>query len=298
MQVGFIGTGNMGRHMAANLINGGYELIVHDKNKEATDELVAQGAVWEDTPKAVAEASQVTITSLPGPPEVESVTLGENGIFEGAASGHIYIDMSTNSPTTIRKIAAIADTKGILMLDAPVSGGARGARLKTLTIMVGGKQAVFESCEPIFKCMGERIFFAGNSGAGCVAKLVNNMMSVSNLIIAIEAMVLGTKGGVDPQRLFEITDASSGSSFMLRNLFPYMIFKGKFAPGFALSLAAKDLRLATDFSREVGVPTVLSQHAYELMNDAMEKGLGDQDHVAYITLLEKAAGVEVRTKDV
>jgi len=297
MRVGFIGTGNMGRHMAGNLIKGGHTLTVNDKRKEATDELVAQGAVWADTPKAVAAASQVTITMLPGPPEVEAVATGPNGIFEGAARGHIYIDMSTNSPTTVRKIAAIAASRGIEMLDAPVSGGARGARLKTLAIMVGGKPEVFQTCEPLFNCMGEHIFLAGDIGAGCVAKLVNNTMSVSNAIIAMEAMVMGTKGGVDPKKLLEIVDSSSGSSFVSKNLFPYMVFKGKFAPGFLLSLAAKDLRLSADFAREMGVPTALAQHAGALMADAVMRGLGDMDHVAYITLLEKVAGVEVRTKD-
>ncbi|MFH1087828.1 MAG: NAD(P)-binding domain-containing protein, partial [Chloroflexota bacterium] len=150
MQVGFIGTGNMGRYMAASLIKGGHKLTVHDKRKAATDELVALGAVWADNPRAVAAASQVTITSLPGPAEVEAVALGPDGIFAGAGRGHFYVDMTTNAPTTARKVAAAGAAKGIDVLDAPVSGGTRGARQGKLTIMVGGSQAAFEACQPVF----------------------------------------------------------------------------------------------------------------------------------------------------
>ena len=296
MRIGFIGTGNMGKPMASHLLAAGYELTVYDKRKEATEELVKQGASWADTPKAVAQASEVTITSLPGPLEVEEITLGANGIFEGAKKGHFYIDMSTNAPSSIRKVATIAATKGIEVLDAPVTGGVRGAKKATLTIMVGANNRhAFEFCEPILKQMGERVILMGEVGSGCVAKLVNNMMSISNLMVAMEAMVLGTKAGVDVQKLFEVVDSGSGSSAMFKAAFPYGIFKGRFEPPvFTLSLAAKDLRLGVDYARDLNIPLRLAQDTSSLLNVLIGQGLGEKDVSAYITLMEKATGVEVR----
>jgi len=296
MRVGFIGTGNMGKPMASHLLAAGYELTVHDRRKEATEELVKQGASWADTPKAVAQASEVTITSLPGPLEVEEITLGANGIFEGANKGHFYIDMSTNAPSSIRKVANIAASKGIEVLDAPVTGGVRGAKKATLTIMVGANRHAYESCEPILRKLGEHVILMGEVGSGCVAKLVNNMMSISNVIVAMEAMVLGAKAGVDVQKLFEVVDSGSGSSAMFKAAFPYGIFKGRFEPPvFTLSLAAKDLRLGVDYARDLNVPLRLAQDASSLLNVLIGRGLGEKDVSAYITLMEKATGVEVRT---
>ena len=296
MKVGFIGTGNMGKHMASNLLTAGYELTVYDKCKQATEELVSRGARWTDTPKAVAQASRVIITSLPGPPEVEEVALGANGILEGANKGHLYIDTSTSTPSTIRKIASLATAKGVDVLDAPVTGGVRGAKKGTLTIMVGGNQSAFEVCKPILECLGERIVLVGDIGAGCVAKLVNNMMAMSNALAAMEAMVVGAKAGVDIQKLFEVADSGTGSSALLKGLFPYVIFKGKFEPpAFALSLAAKDLRLAVNYARDLSVPIKIVSSVYEALTEAMRQGLGEKDVSAYVTLIEKAAGIELRS---
>ena len=296
MKVGFIGTGNMGKPMASNLLAAGYELTVYDKRKEATEELVREGASWADTPRAVAQASEVTITSLPGPLEVEEVALGQNGILEGAASGHFYIDTSTSTPDTIRRIAALAADKGVDVLDAPVTGGVRGARKGTLTIMVGGNERAFESCKPILERLGERILLVGDIGAGCVAKLVNNMMSISNALVAMEAMAFGAKAGVDVEKLFQVVDSGTGSSTVFKGLFPYMIFKGRFEPPvFALALAAKDLRLAMECAGELGVPMNVVQSTAGALDAAIDKGLGEKDLSAYITLLEKAIGVEIRS---
>lgn len=299
MKIGFIGTGNMGKPMAANLIKAGHELVVHDARKQATDELVAQGARWADTPRAVAQATQVTLTSLPGPAEVEQVALGANGILAGAAQGHVYIDMSTSIPSTLRKIAAQAAARGVEVLDAPVTGGGvRAARRATLTIMVGGNRSAFESCEPILKSLSERIIYMGGLGAGYVAKLANNMMALGNSLIAMEAMVMGVKAGVDPQRLFEVVDSGSGSSWVFKTMFPAIVFPGKFdPPRFATSLAAKDVRLARDYARELSVPARMTELVCELLAEGMKQGLSEKDVVTYITLLEKAAGAEVRIKE-
>ncbi|MFC1991096.1 NAD(P)-dependent oxidoreductase, partial [Chloroflexota bacterium] len=239
--------------------------------------------------------SKIVISCLPGPPEVEEVALGANGILEGAHKGDLYIDMTTSTPSCIRKIAKVAATKGVQVLDAPVTGGVRGARLATLSIMVGGSRPAFDFCEPILKKIGERIFYVGDVGAGCVAKLVNNMMGMSNTLAAMEAMVIGAKAGVDPQKLLEVANAGTGASFMLNNTFTYIVLKGKFEPTrFAMSLAAKDFHLAVDYAHEIGVPVRVVQSVADAFDEALKQGLGEKDMTTYITLLEKAAGVEVR----
>ncbi len=296
MKIGFIGTGNMGKYMVANLIKAGHELTVNDIRKEAAEELLAQGAKWADTPKAVAQASQITISSLPGPKQVEEVALGANGILAGAGKGHYYIDMSTNAPSSIRKVAAAAAPKGIEVLDAPVTGGTRGARRATLTIMVGGNPAAFEFCLPVLKRLGERVILVGSIGAGCVTKLVNNMMSIGNAVVAMEALILGAKAGVDIQKLFEVAESGTGSSLMLKGLFPYIVFKGRFEPpSFSLALAAKDLRLGADLARELNVPAEIGKQISDAVTAAEQQGLGGQDIGAYVTILEKATGVQLRT---
>jgi 2-hydroxymethylglutarate dehydrogenase len=297
MKIGFIGLGNMGKPMANNLLKAGHILFVHDKRREATEDLVAQGAQWAGSPKAAAQASEITLTSLPEPSDIEQVALGTNGIIEGAPKGHFYVDTSTSTPATIRKIAAIAATKNVEVLDAPVTGGVKGATDGSLTVMVGGSHAAFEFCKPILECIGKHIFLVGDIGAGCVAKLVNNMMALSNLIVAMEAMVFGVKAGVDAQKLFEVATSGSANSMVLNSKFPNYILKGHFElPGFSVSLAAKDMSLATGYAKELGIPIKISQCASNLWADAVKQGLGWKETSAYITLLEKAVGVEVRSK--
>jgi 3-hydroxyisobutyrate dehydrogenase len=284
----------MGRHMAAQLMQAGHHLAICDVRPEARQDPLLEGAVWLDTPKAVAEQSGVVITSLPGPTQVDAVVLGPDGILAGAHAGDVYIDMTTSSPRSIRAIAAVAADSGVEVLDAPVAGGIRGARHGTLTIMVGGHRETFERCEPILRTMGKQIFLVGDVGAGHVAKLVNNMMTIVNGLTAMEAMVVGTSAGVDPQKLLEVVEAGTGNSYSL-NLFRYVIFKGNFEPAkFALSLAAKDLQLSVDFARELGVPLSIVTSASAAMIEAMSSGLADKDWSSYITLLEHATGVQVR----
>lgn len=294
MNIGFIGVGHMGRHMAANLLKAGHELIVCDARPEARDDEILRGARWAATPREVAQASSTIITSLPGPKQVDAVVLGPDGLLEGIQGGSYYIDMTTSTPDSIRAIAQRAAEKGAQVLDAPVAGGIRGARKGTLTIMVGASPDAFEACQPVLRAMGERIILVGDVGAGHVAKLVNNMMTIVNGLAAMEAMTVGAKAGVDVQRLLEVAEAGTGGSFSL-NVFPYVIFKGNFEPAkFALSLAAKDLRIAVEYAAELGVPVSIIQRASEALAEAIRCGLGDKDWTSYITLLEEAAGVEVR----
>ena len=295
MKVGFIGLGHMGKHMAAAVLRAGYELTIHDIRPEAAEDPLLAGARWADTPRATAAASDVLITSLPGPEQVDAVVLGPDGVLSGLRPGTFYIDMSTSTPGEMRKIADAAAGRSVQTVDAPVAGGMRGARNATLTIMAGGTEEAYQACLPVLRAMGEKIFLVGGVGAGHVAKLVNNMMTIINGLTAMEAMVVGAKAGLDVERLLEVVEAGTGSSFSL-NVLRYVIFRGNFDPAkFALSLAAKDLRIAVEYAEELGVQMSVVPHAAEALAEAMQRGLGDRDWSSYITLIEESAGVEVRT---
>jgi 3-hydroxyisobutyrate dehydrogenase-like beta-hydroxyacid dehydrogenase len=290
--IGFVGVGHMGRHMAASLARAGFRVTVHDTRPDARADPVLAGVEWAESPRGVAERSGVTVMSLPGPPQVEEVVLGPSGLLTGALPGDCLIDMSTSTPESIRRIAAEAAVKAVAVLDAPVAGGVRGARKGTLTIMVGGPRETFDKHLPILEAMGERIYWVGGQGAGHVAKLVNNMMTIVNGLAAMEAMVVGVKAGVSPSKLLEVARAGTGDSFAL-NVFPYVIFKRAFDPKFALGLAAKDLRVAVAYADELGVPVSVVRNGLEALDLAIERGLGERDWTSYITLLEQAASVEV-----
>jgi len=295
VKVGFIGLGHMGKHMAAAVLRAGYELTIHDIRLEAAEDPLLAGARWADTPRATAAASDVLITSLPGPEQVDAVVLGPDGVLSGLRPGTFYIDMSTSTPGEMRKIADAAAERSVQTVDAPVAGGMRGARNATLTIMAGGTEEAYQACLPVLRAMGEKIFLVGGVGAGHVAKLVNNMMTIINGLTAMEAMVVGAKAGLDVERLLEVVEAGTGSSFSL-NVLRYVIFRGNFDPAkFALSLAAKDLRIAVEYADELGVQMSVVPHAAEALAEAMQRGLGDRDWSSYITLIEESAGVEVRT---
>lgn len=294
VRVAFIGVGHMGKHMAASLMRNGFEVVACDRRTGAREEPVLAGASWVETPAAAAATADVVVTSLPGPVEVAAVVLGKNGVLDGMRSGAVYIDMSTSTPVSIRAIAEVANERGISVVDAPVAGGVRGARKGTLTIMVGGTTEAFATAAPVLRGMGERIIHVGSVGAGHVAKLVNNMMTIVNGLAAMEAMVVGVKAGVDPTKLLEVARAGTGDSFSL-NVFPYVIFKGNFEPAkFALSLAAKDLRIAVEYAEQLGVPMNVVPRAARALAAAMDGGLADQDWTSYITDIERQAQVEVR----
>jgi 3-hydroxyisobutyrate dehydrogenase-like beta-hydroxyacid dehydrogenase len=297
MRVGFVGVGNMGKYMAGNLIRRGHELVVCDRRPAVRHEQVLSGAHWAETPKDAAHAADVVITSLPGPTEVGEVVLGEDGIFEGIRDGACYVDMSTSTPASIRAIAEVARRRGagVEVVDAPVAGGTRGARKGTLTIMAGGTETGIELCWPLLHDMGETVFHVGAVGAGHTAKLVNNMMTIVNGLVAMEAIVVGVKGGVDPMKLVEVAQAGTGGSYSL-NVIPYVVLKGNFDPAkFALSLAAKDLRLAVEYASDLDVPVSVISHAAQVLAEAQEHGLGDLDWSSYITLIEQQANILVRS---
>jgi 2-hydroxymethylglutarate dehydrogenase len=293
MNVGFIGLGQMGKHMSKRIMDAGFNLTVYDIFKESAKPLLEKGAKWANSAKEVAQASEVVITMLPTPQDVEQTVNGVNGLKAGWKKGDIYVDMSTNAPSTIRKIAQEAKPLGVTVLDGPVSGGTKGAEMGTLAIMVGGDAAGLEKVRKLLETMGQKVFYVGEVGNGNVAKLVNNMLAIANGIVASEGFVLGVKAGIDPKVLWDIISISTGNSWNLQQ-FPNSVFKGNFAPFFKLSLAAKDINLAIQLGKENGVSLPVSSAAEQKMIEAKAAGLGDKGVDAVITRYEDVSGVQVR----
>lgn len=294
MKIGFIGIGQMGRHMSRRILEAGYGLVVHDLNKEVALPLIKSGAEWGDSPAGVAGLCRVVITSLPKPQDVEQVVYGNNGLMQGWRSGDIYIDTSTNSPSVIRRIAADAATKGVSVLDAPVSGGMKGAEAGTLTIMVGGEAASLKKVRKVLEAMGQKIFPVGSVGCGNVVKLVNNLISLECNSASAEGFALGVRAGIDSVMLLEIIKVSTGDNWCARQ-YPNTVFKGNFEPGFKISLAYKDINLALALGREHGVPLPVGDAVRKDLEDTIAAGLQDKGVDAVILSREKAAGVKVRS---
>lgn len=294
MKVGFIGTGNMGGPVASNLLKAGNELFVHDVREEAVQDLVKAGAKWCDSPKEVAKACRLVITSLPGPKEVEQVALSENGIFAGAKRGDIYVDMTTNAPGVIRRISELGKEKGITVLDAPLVGGVRGAKAGTLTIMIGGDKEAFDKVKPVLEGAANKILHMGAVGNGNVAKLINNMLTQIHMHSIAEAFVLGAKAGIDIRKLYDVISSGTASSPILTKKYPEKAFRGDFEPAFTVDLAYKDQELLTGLGREVGVPLYFSNLVLQRLIDAKARGLGSKDATAILLPLEELLGVKIR----
>jgi 3-hydroxyisobutyrate dehydrogenase len=294
MKIGFIGVGNMGNPMATNLIKAGHQLTVHDIRPEAATNLLEMGANWADTPKATVPGNEVVFTSLPMPRHVEAVVLGENGVLEGAKRGSIYVDLSTNSPTVIRRIHQTCAEKGVIVLDAPVSGGVYGAAAGTLAVMVGGDEKIFRRVKPALDAIGRHVVYCGPIGNGMVCKICNNLLSMGTGVLLAEALTLGVKAGVDLATLADVIANSSGGCKRITEKFPRFLFKGNFEPGFATALAAKDVRLATDLGREYGIPMDLSNLIDQRHVEALHRGWGPEDSDAVSRIQEEKAGVQLR----
>lgn len=290
MKVGFIGTGSMGAPMATNVLAAGNELGVYDTARSATAVLEEAGAVRHENLAGLVSASEVVLLSLPGPAEVEAVAAE---VLQSMSAGQTLIDMSTNSPGLVQRIAAQAQAKGVGFLDAPVSGGVRGAKKGTLAIMVGGDKALYEQCEPLFGAIGENIFHVGEVGAGNVAKLVNNMLAFSTMMANAEALILGAKAGVDLNVLYNIVRTSSGNSMTWEGG-ARAILRDRLAPTFTLDLACKDIGLATDLADELNVGLTMVPTAEKLMKDFQANGFAKEDVLATVKGLEEATGVTVR----
>ncbi|MFI4999950.1 MAG: NAD(P)-dependent oxidoreductase, partial [Reyranellales bacterium] len=278
MQVGFIGLGIMGASLAANLQKAGHKLTVHDARRGAADAHVKAGAAWADSPQAVAAASEVVFTSLPGPPEVEAVALGTNGLLAGMKRGAAYFDLSTNSRATVRKINAAFADRGAHMLDAPVSGGPRGAKTGKLAIWVGGDKTAFEHYEAVLGAMGDQVRYVGPIGQATVAKLVHNCAGYAIGTALAEVFTMGVKAGVEPLALFEaVRQGALGRRRTFDGLIDQFLPGTYDPPAFMLRHAHKDVSLATQLGKEVAVPMRLCNLTLEEMTEAMNRGWAERD---------------------
>jgi 3-hydroxyisobutyrate dehydrogenase len=298
VRIGFIGLGMMGSHMVANLQKAGHDLVVHDVRREAGEAALKRGARWAETPADAARQSEIVLTSLPGPKEVELVVLGNNGVIHGARPGSFYVDLSTSSPTLIRRIYKVLGERGVIVADAPVSGGTIGAEEASLQIMVGSDPDVFEQIKPALLGIGDKITYIGEVGAGAVAKLVHNQIAFVVQAAVAEGLTLGTKAGIAPEKLLEAirggaygrSNGSVGSS--MENI----ILKGGWdTPRFALALARKDLGLATDLASEFGVPMPLAAVVEQNLIECLNRGWGGKDMTAAWALQEDRAHIQVRS---
>jgi 2-hydroxy-3-oxopropionate reductase len=292
-RIGFVGLGIMGKPMAKHLLAAGYPLTVHDLVAAAVEELVEAGAARGDSSARVAAASDVVITMLPDTPDVEVALFGEGGVAEGITQGSLVIDMSSIAPVPTRRFAERLGTQGVAMLDAPVSGGEKGAVEAALSIMVGGPDDAFERALPILQKMGKNIVHVGPSGAGQVTKACNQLVVASTIEAVAEALVLAAKAGVDPAKVREALLGGFASSRIL-DVHGQRILDGSFAPGFRVRLHRKDARIITETAAELGVPVPGFAPVAEALQRLIDADRGDLDHSALVTLIEDGAGVQAR----
>jgi 3-hydroxyisobutyrate dehydrogenase-like beta-hydroxyacid dehydrogenase len=288
MRIGFIGTGTMGTPIAGCLIAAGHQLSVYDVRRAATRALEARGAEVYDSPRAAAVPAEIVFTSLPGPVEMETAALDpDRGILAGLRSGGAYIDLTTNAPATIRRVADAAAERGVALLDAPVSG-----RPPNMTAMVGGAEGDFARCRPLFDAIANNVFHVGPQGAGCVAKLVTQYLGYTNFIAALEGMLIAKKAGIDLAVLAEIVPVSAGQSRTFDNI-PRSILNRSFVSGGTLDIVAKDMDLAVSLAREVAAPAALGTLASDVYKRAQARGWGQDGFPSVARILEAMAGAEL-----
>jgi len=283
--IGFIGLGIMGKPMARNLMKAGYKLVVYNRSRAPMGEFAAEGAVTADSPKAVAEQSEIVITMLPDSPQVREVMTGENGVLAGAKAGTLVIDMSTISSVVTQEVAKVAQEHGVRMLDAPVSGGDVGAQQGTLSIMVGGSAEDFEQARPIFQVLGKTVVHVGDIGAGQVVKACNQIVVALTIEAVSEALVLGSKAGVDPAVILQVLSGGLAANRVMEVRGPNFL-KHNFQPGFKIALHHKDLGIALSAGREYGVVLPVTALVDQMLQTLRQRGQGDQDHSAILTLIE------------
>jgi len=297
VKVGFIGLGKMGRPMTEHLLKAGFTVTVHNRSRGVVEELAKQGAQPADSPRAVAAASEIVCTCLPTPAAVEQVYLGEDGLIPHARAGQILVDHSTVGPELSRRLAEAARQRGAFFLDAPISGGPAGAAAGTLTSTTASKTAkpsteAVERARPVFAAMGKHLHHVGPNGAGSVIKLANQLMVAINMAGVVEALVLATKAGADPQQVLEVIGTSFGGSFMLQRAVP-LILQRRFQAGTPINIILKDLGLIESLAFEQNVRLLMGGMAKQVFAEGRFLGLGDLDMVALVEPLERMAGVRV-----
>jgi 2-hydroxy-3-oxopropionate reductase len=286
--IGFIGLGIMGKPMARNLMKAGYQLVVYNRTPGPVNELAAEGARAASNPRAVAEQSDVVITMLPDSPQVQEVMTGEHGVLTGARAGTLVIDMSTISPVVTQQLAQAAQARGVRMLDAPVSGGDVGAQQGTLSIMVGGSAEDFEQAKPLFEMLGKTIVHVGGNGAGQIVKACNQIVVALTIEAVSEALVLGSKAGVDPAVILRVLSGGLAANRVMEVRGPNFL-QHNFQPGFKIALHHKDLGIALAAGREYGVSLPVTAIVDQMLQALKLRGQGEQDHSALLTLIEDLA---------
>jgi 2-hydroxy-3-oxopropionate reductase len=289
-RIGFIGLGAMGKPMTRNLMKAGYPVNVLTRTRSRIEDLLADGAVWCNTPKEIAQESDVVITMLPDTPDVEQVLGGRDGVFDGARPGMLLIDMSTVSPVAVRKLARDAEARGCDFLDAPVSGGEIGAQNGTLSIMAGGREPAFRRAMPVFQALGKTILLIGDSGAGQIAKAANQILTAVTTEAVAEALVFAAKAGVDPAKVRQALMGGSASSRILTTHGEKMIERD-FKPGFRMRLHRKDLDITLDAGKTYGAALPVTALVRELMTETLKDGQGDMDNSSFLLLLEKLSNL-------
>ncbi len=293
MRIGFIGLGKMGKPMAINLMEKGHALTVHNRSRGVVEELSRQGATPANSPKEVAEATEMVLTCLPTPQAVEQVYLGPDGLIPAARVGQILVDHSTVSPDTSRNLHATTTEKGAAFLDAPISGGVPRAEARTLTIMVGGEEEVFQRAKPVLETMGERVLLVGGPGVGSVVKLVNQLLVGIHAAAAAEALVFGVKAGADPRVLLDVIGSSFGASAMFNRTVP-MVLARQFGSATDVGILNKDMGLITRLAKELSARLLLGSTAEQIYVEGVGLGMAKQDIVSLVLPLERIAGVEVK----
>jgi len=293
LTVGYIGLGLMGKSIARNILKAGFPLIVHNRSRPAVDELAAEGAQTAASPAEAAARADVVFTNLPDTPDVEKVVLGENGIASGAHPGLIWVDNSTIKPTAARTLSLRLAEKGVLSLDAPVSGGDVGARNATLAIMVGGPAEALEKIMPVFQAMGKTVTHVGEAGAGQVAKAANQIMVAAQMVAMGELLIFSQKAGVDPVKVVEAIKGGAAQCWTL-DVKPPRLFAGNRTPGFKSHMMAKDLNIILETAREYGIPLPSAAVDAQLYNAMLQNGMGDLDNSAVLGIIEELAGVKLK----
>jgi len=294
VRVGFIGLGIMGSSMALNVRAAGHDLSVYDIRKDAAAPHLAAGAKWADSPRAVAEGAEVVFTSLPGPRDVEKVAVGDAGLLDGMAKGAVWFDLTTNSPTLIRRLHELFVAKGLHLLDAPVSGGPKGAKTRKLALWVGGDRAVFDKYRPVLDAIGDRPMYVGPIGAGLVAKLVHNCAGYSIQAALAEVFTLGIKGGVEPLALWQaVRQGALGRRRTFDRLGEQFLPGIYDPPDFTLRLAHKDMTLATELGRELRVPMRVANLALDELTEALNRGWSERDSRVSMLIQQERAGVKL-----
>ncbi|MBT2569416.1 NAD(P)-dependent oxidoreductase [Planococcus sp. ISL-110] len=294
MKAGIIGLGNMGGRMVKRLLEQGVEVGVFDLNKDFVRKFVEMGAEEAKSPADLARKYSCVLTVLPNVFIVKETVTGSEGLMEGMNADSLLIEMTTSIPSVTKELNALLKEKGLRMIDAPVSGGVKKAEEGTLSIMVGGEEADFERAKPLLECMGANIFHVGEAGAGHTIKALNNMISATTLAATGEAMALGVKLGLDPEKMLNVINASTGRSFSSDFKFPNQVLTRKFEVGFTLDLMVKDLKIAMAMAEEEKVPMFISSASFQLWKHAWSQGGGDQDHTAIVKYIEEMFSVEIK----